>query len=72
MPNAFRINYLKYLFIFPNELKLHSKTYQISKKYREAKFRGCFSQVQQVELVNKKLEDLHMVFIDTYNKLQKV
>ena len=72
MSRAFRINHLKYLFLFPNELKLHPKTHQISKKYIEAKYRGCFSQVQQVKLVNKKFEDRSVVFIDTHNKLQEV
>ena len=28
------------------------KTRQISKKYFEAKYKGCFSQVQQVKQVN--------------------
>ena len=32
IPRAFRINHLQYLFIFPNELKQHLKTHQISKK----------------------------------------
>ena len=32
----------------------------------------CFSQVQQVILVKKKLEDLKVVFIDMHSKLQKV
>ena len=40
--------------------------------YWEAKFRGCLGQVKQVKLVNEKLEDLPVVFIDTHNKLQKV
>ena len=34
---------LKYLFIFPNGLKLHTKTHQVSKKYLEAKVKYCFS-----------------------------
>ena len=63
MQRAFRIKYKK-VFIFPNKSKLHSRT-----KKHEAKFRVCFSQVQQVKPVNKKIEDLHAVFIDTHNKL---
>ena len=39
------------------------------KKYLDAKFRGCFSQVQ---LANQKFGDRTVVFIDTHNKLQKV
>ena len=38
----------------------------------EAKFIGCLSYIQQVKLVNKKLEYLHVVFIDKHNKLQKL
>ena len=53
-------------------INLHSKPKQTSTKYLEAKFRGGFIQVQQVKLVNKKLEDQPVVFIDTHNKLQKV
>ena len=52
MQRAFQINYLKYLFRFPNELKLHLKTHQISREYLEGKFRGSFSQVSQMKLVN--------------------
>ena len=52
--------------------KSESKTQQSSKTYWEAQFGGCFSQVQQVKLVNIKLEDQPVVFIDTHNKLQKV
>ena len=53
MQSAFRTNYLKYLFLFPNELKLHPKTHQFSNKYLEAMFRGCFSSVSQVNLKKK-------------------
>ena len=38
----------------------------------EAKFRGRFSQVQQVKLLNKKLEHRTVVFLDMHNKLAKV
>ena len=44
----------------------------VVKKDWEAKFRNCFSQVQQVKLVNKMLENAHVVFINTHSKLQKV
>ena len=37
------------------DFKLQPKTPQISKKCLEAKFWGCFSQVQQVNIKNKKL-----------------
>ena len=68
MQRAFNINYLKCLFSFPNELKLHPRTHQISNKYLEAKFRGCFIQVSQVNLVNLKLKDRTVVFINTHRK----
>ena len=51
---------------------MHLNTHQISKQSFEAKYRGCFSQVQQVKLVNKKFEDHTLVFIPTHNKLQTV
>ena len=60
------MNDLKYLFLFPNELKLQLK------KLFEAKYRGCFSLIQQVKLVNSKFEDRTLLFIDPHNKLQKV
>ena len=53
---AFQSNHLKYLFIFKIAIK---EPPNLKKKYWEAKFRGCFSQVQQVKVVNKKLKDLH-------------
>ena len=53
--------------MFLNDLKLHSKTHQISKKkYWEAKIRGSFGQFQQVKQVNKKIHDLREVFMDTH------
>ena len=68
MQMAFLINCLNCLFIFQNELKLHSKTKKKNNTF-EAKFVGCFSQVQHLKLVNKNLKDLIMSFIDTHNKL---
>ena len=50
MTGAFWICYLKSLCIFPNELKLQPKIPQISRKCLEAKFRGRFRQVQQVNV----------------------
>ena len=38
----------------------------------DANFRGCFSQVQQEKLANKKLEDQTVVYIDRHNNLQKI
>ena len=59
IPSAFQINNLKYLFICPIEFKLHSKTHQTkNNKTFKAKFRCCFSQVQQVKLFFFKLADL--------------
>ena len=37
-----------------------------------AKFRDSLRQVQQVKLVNKKVEDRKRVFIDTHTKLQQL
>ena len=53
-----------------NELKLHSKTHNFKKKLYAC--RGCFSQVQQVKLVDNNLEYKPVIFIDTHNYLQKV
>ena len=72
MQKAFWINYIKYLFLFPNELKFNQKTHEISEKYLEAKFRGCFSQVQQVNLKNKSYLHLPGVFIKLHTKYAKI
>ena len=42
MPKAFPINYQKYLFIFPNELELHSKKNQIKKIKIESQVQTLF------------------------------
>ena len=53
---GFPNHFYKYNLMSPNELKLYSKTQRTSKKYWEAKFRGCLNQVKQEKLVNQKLE----------------
>ena len=68
MPSAFWICYLKSLCIFPNELKLQPKIPQISRKCLEAKFRGRFSQVQQVNVKGKNYGQFPEVFIKLYKK----
>ena len=68
MPRAFYICYLKSLCIFPNELKLQPKIPQISRKCLEAKFRGCFRQVQQVNVKEKNYGQFPEVFIKFYKK----
>ena len=66
MPRAFWICYLKSLCIFPNELKLQPKIPQISRKCLEAKFRGRFRQVQEVNVKEKNYGP--EVFIKLYKK----
>ena len=65
---ALWICYLKSLCIFPNELKLQPKIPQISRKYLEAKFRGRFRQVQQVNVKAKIFGQFPEVFIKLYTK----
>ena len=69
MPMAFQICYLKSLCIFPNELKLQPKIPQISRKCLEAKFRGRFRQVQQVNVKEKNYGQFPGVFIKLYKKV---
>ena len=68
MPRAFWICHLKSLCIFPNELKLQPKIPQISRKCLEAKFRGRFRQVQQVNIKEKNYGQFPEVFIKVYKK----
>ena len=68
MPRSFWICYLKSLCIFPNELKLQPKIPQISRKCFEAKFRGCFCQVQQVNVKEKNYGQFPEVLIKLYKK----
>ena len=62
------ICYLKSLFIFPNEFKLEPKIPKISRKCLEAKFRGRFCQVQQVNVKDKNYWEFPGVFIKLYKK----
>ena len=64
----FQICYLKSLCIFSNELKLQPKIPQISRKCLEAKFRGRFCQVQQVNVKEKNDGQFPGVFIKLYKK----
>ena len=68
MPRAFGIRYLKSLCIFSNELKLQPKIPQISRKCLEAKFRGRFRQVQQVNFKEKNYGQFPQVLIKLYKK----
>ena len=68
MPRAFWICYLKSLCIFPNELKLQPKIPQISRKCLEAKFRGRFRQVQQVNVKDKNYGQFPEVLIKLYKE----
>ena len=52
--------------MFPNELKLQPKIPQISRKCFEAKFRGRFRQVQQVNVKEKNYGQFPEVFIQLY------
>ena len=68
MPRAFWICYLKSLCIFPKELKLQPKIPQISRKCLEAKFRGRFRQVQQMNVKEKNYGQFPEVLIKLYKK----
>ena len=60
----------KYLFMCLKGFKLKPKTPKISKTYLKAKFRGCFSQVQQLNLKSKTMcTSSGYLSIDT-NKLE--